>query len=86
MRLTRMTRTFLVVGVALLVFFLLKRPAYSGGAELEPFVMDGGDLVKYVGIGIAVLLGLAGIMYVAIWWMERGNPTPQFNNYGRRIS
>lgn len=81
----QLQRTFLILSVVLLAFFLLKRPAYYGDAT-EPFFVDGGDIVKYVGIAIGVLLGVAGILYLAIRWMERGTVKPQFNNYGNRIN
>lgn len=77
-------RTFLIVGLVLIAFFLLKRPAYYG--DVEPFMMDGGVLVKYVGYGIGGLLLLAGIMYAAIRWMESSTPKPMYDNHGRLLT
>jgi uncharacterized oligopeptide transporter (OPT) family protein len=75
-----MTRTFLVVGIALLVFFLLKRPAYASNAE--NFEVTGGEVVRYIG---AAALGIFAVwsLYILIGWLISSRTVGRFNSYAR---
>ncbi len=80
MRMRQICQTALIVGVVLLVFFLLKSPAYV--STTENFEVTGGEVIRW--IGAAVLGIFAGwLLYMFIGWLLSKWSARRFDSYGR---
>jgi uncharacterized oligopeptide transporter (OPT) family protein len=73
---------FLLVASILIAFFLMNTPPYY--RTTENFAME----ITGTGVGIffGVMAGFALLIWLALKWMGRKNPEPQFNNLGNRIN
>ncbi len=68
----------MIVGIVLLVFFLLKRPAYAGGAE--NFEVTGVDILRYIGLSFLGLF-VFWLLFMGVSWFMGDRGQRKFNRF-----